>query len=107
MKATYSICFETTTPESVEAGDFAETGFEREHEPYERGDLRHLRDYEGFSGRHACDATDWFETGFSVTNYRTGEEENRSLHFRGVTPSTFKRINRYLNRKPVLGECAQ
>lgn len=100
-RVTYSITYSQVTPESAEVGDFSETGYVYQDIPYERGDLQDFK-REGFDtqGYHA---PRWFSTAFECIDYGTGTEEERSLHFDGVTPATLARIGRYLDGKPVLG----
>lgn len=99
MAHTVDITFSRTTPESVEAGDFSETGFVEEDysvEPDEHDreegltavDLVvKLLKYEGAtepSSTHFHKGI-WYSTSWEVVSYRTGEEEERSFHLRGFS----------------------
>ncbi len=107
MKATIAITYSETTPESVEHGDFSDTGFEVETRPYERGDLRSLGHYEGIY-QPSCypfqtyDGV-WWSSSFECVDYTTGTERELTLHLDNVTNATRQRVHRYLNRQPVLG----
>lgn len=40
----------------------------------------------------------WLASGYSIEDYGTGEEIEYTLHIEGVTPSTYARIARFLER---------
>ncbi len=101
MKALYGITFSQVTPESAEQGDFSDMGWISDYQPYEKGDLKRLK-YDGFNAAYG--GSTWFSTGSHCIDYRTGTEEIRDLHFKNVSESTHKRIERYLSGKPVLGQ---
>ena len=72
-----SVTFSTTTPESVEHGDFEETGFEVEpivvSPTYVHQDAGQYYTYD-------AEGSDWFSSSWETTDYRTGEAIQRSLH---------------------------
>ncbi len=102
-----SITYSTTTPESVEVGDFEDTGFEVEPEPATLEDIRNYAEQYGIGPRESPDYTDWWDSGWSVQSYRTGEEIQYALHVtrlgakRGarLDDRTFDRINKILGGK--------
>lgn len=99
MAHTIDITFSRTTPESAEAGDFSETGYEDEGislEPdeYDREEgltpvdlaVKFLKN-EGAtqpSSSHFHKGI-WYSTDWDVVSYRTGEEEERSFHLKGFS----------------------
>jgi hypothetical protein len=111
MKATtIAITFETVTPESAEHGDFAETGFELEPRPYERGDLKAYGRAEFISEPSSyptIDASTWFTQGQCDQDrayFERGEETRLSLHLGNVTTASMRRVARYLARKPIFSK---
>ena len=92
--------FSRTTPESVEQGDFSETGwideegeeieldkYDDEEETLITKTVNWLQDH------YACHASSypfslgcWYHTQFEVLDYSTGEEEERSFHLTGFSP---------------------
>jgi len=101
-KRTIFVAYEIVTPESAEYNDAAERGEEDEEEIVPSYDetfvsaaVKYLKD----SGAHSADGTDWFETGFEVTDYKTGEEENHTFHLRGFTDEEEALIHAEMKRK--------
>jgi hypothetical protein len=89
--------FSRTTPESVEQGDFSETGWIDEDgvdmtpepdtdETVVDNAVRFLR-YEGVieASSSSFHRGIWYSTEWSTIDYRTGEEEERSYHLHGFT----------------------
>lgn len=73
--------FETFTPESVEAGDAEERGFDWEDTDYTFRELVDLIERGGFihpSNSHGTPS--WLSTESETTDYSTGETEIKSLH---------------------------
>ncbi len=98
------ITYDVVTPESAEHGDFAESGWELETQPWKPGMLREIlkdfRFYHVEPSGYPFQPSDWW-TAYNVTEgsphyYETGEEQSRSLHISGITASTAHRINRLL-----------
>ncbi len=77
--------YQTTTPESVENGDFAETGFIFENEEYSFTDLINLINNDGYchTSDYPANSHSWISTEDEVENYATGENIQYSLHFNG------------------------
>jgi hypothetical protein len=106
--------FSRTTPDSVEDGDFSETGWIDEEgdvialDKYDRAEGLTLADKAVQWLRHAY-ATEpssshfhkgvWYSTGFNTTDYRTGEEEERSCHLYGFTEAEEREIFSEINRR--------
>lgn len=103
IRVTYS----RITPESAEDGDFSETGWideegsSMEPDKYDRREglsavdkaVKFLK-YDG-----ATEASSsyfhpgvWYSTGFDVSDYRSGESEERSYHLDGFTAAEQKEI---------------
>ena len=82
MTLQFNVTFETVTPESAEHGDTADSGFVSQDVA-----LREALDDLGF-GDGGCEANEspvtdprWVTMYQTNHDYRTGEIENRSLHF--------------------------
>ncbi len=104
------ITYSTTTPESVEHGDIAETGY---YLPggwrFETSEGVELVQENGYRLRDVVnvarelginqDMGRWFGSNSEICDYGTGEEVEYALHINGVTPSTYKRIARLLTGK--------
>jgi len=95
------VAFEIVTPESAEAGDFEETGEEGtdEIEPdydetFADAAIKYLKSHGAYPS-----GGDWFESGFEVTDYRTGEEENHSYHLKGFTEDEEAEIWREMEKR--------
>lgn len=100
IRARFRVTFETITPESVENGDTADSGF-----IYEDGtNLREAIRACGFYPHarvpgHGLfeDSGSWFSTIDADQNYRTGEETRYAIHPpRGITRASYGRLRRYL-----------
>ena len=96
MPHTFSITYATTTPESIEDGNYSETGFIDE-----ACTLREAHDRLRLEGRAV--ETDgwpvgrphWLSFGWYCTDYTTGEEKELTLHIPAtVTTSSARRIAR-------------
>jgi hypothetical protein len=98
-------CYTTVTPESVENGDFEDTGFtdggrNRLTSPVEfiSDDMGSLYD----AIRLGIDlgintwVGNWFESGSSIIDYSTGEEISYSMHIEGFSPGETSHIKRIL-----------
>jgi hypothetical protein len=93
--------FSTITPESAEQGDFAETGFIDEEgaeiEPDEDETLAQAAarwlESEGASEASSTQFHRgvWYSTEYD-TDYRTGEEEQRSFHLKDFTPEEEREV---------------
>lgn len=84
MNRTYS----EVTPESAEHGDFSDTGFIYEDQPFSFRDLvRELREFSALSCSHpgSCSGV-WASTHFETVDYSTGTEREESLHFSRSNP---------------------
>jgi hypothetical protein len=112
--------YQKVTPESAENGDVSEHGF---YQPggwfYPLTDSGHklnkqdyqtvlmtpgeLKDLLREAERHGIfeDSGRWFSSVDPQQDFRTGEETYFSLHFDGITQSTYKRISRVLQGKPL------
>ena len=66
------------TPESCEAGDFSDTGFDFEDEIYSLSELITLIKREGFYRESRGDR--WLTTGFHTTCYKTATDTEYNLH---------------------------
>lgn len=75
--------YSETTPESVEYGDFSDTGFVFEDTEFTFRELvRELRDCQYLSESHPGDCAHvWASTGFETKNYYTGTEREENIHF--------------------------
>ena len=127
MPVTFSFTYSTVTPESVESGDFEDNGFigypyifrysmnvdeirqdiiknpQDYREQWEVGELKYILNYaENLGIRGDLDSCDWFASGYSAESYTTGEDIEYCLHIDGVTPSTYRRISRFLSGKNIL-----
>jgi hypothetical protein len=94
INITYSRC----TPESVDAGDYSESGFESQGEEMT---FRELHDYMRRHGFTYCSDSHpgptspvWFSTEWATIDYRTGETEEKSIHFDRGQP---ERLRRWFN----------
>jgi hypothetical protein len=85
--------FEVITPESAESGDYAESGFDFENEPFTFRETVDLLKRHPVPSRSPCgdaDACVWF-TSHPETDYRTGEETTYSVHYsRDNAPRSLK-----------------
>lgn len=81
------------TPESVENGDFSETGFISEKEEVNFSQLVDLmREHcqPSYSPNDGSPQT-WYSSGFYTSDYSTGTEREESIHFhRDNTPNAAK-----------------
>jgi hypothetical protein len=84
-------CFATVTPKSAENGDFDDTGFVYQDVEFTFRELiRELREFTSLSSSHSTGSIgDWACTGFSTSDYRTGEEREETLHFSRENPERF------------------
>ena len=71
------------TPESAECGDTADRGFLFQDEPHTFRELvRLMRMHTQCSDYPArADGMAWFSSGYSVQDYRTGTEQETSIHY--------------------------
>ena len=90
------ITYQTTTPESVEEGDFADSGFEAEDLEFDS-----LYEIIGYMlSKGAAEPSNstyfhpntWYSTTDPETDYTTGEETQYSFHVKGVTEEEGKII---------------
>lgn len=89
MKYTVSVTYEVTTPESAEAGDVEETGFERENEILDQEELKRLIGNYGFAGVSSSHLTGplWLMTLDPVHDrdfFEKGLEKTYGLHLKAV-----------------------
>ncbi len=84
--------FAQTTPESAEVGDFSDTGFISECEQVTFTELVDLmKAHYQPSNSANIDINTWFSTGFYTQDYRTGTDQEDSIHFhRDNTPNAAK-----------------
>lgn len=86
-----------TTPESVEQGDFSETGFISEREEVTFRELVDLMREHYQPSRSPCEKLDTqtcLSSGFNTIDYQNGIEEETSIHFhRDNTPNAAKYWN--------------
>lgn len=76
-------CFADTTPESVEHGDFEETGILSEWNLTFRELVEELSGHQHWQ---LADGGNWFTTGFYTIDYRTGRDREETLHVRRPSP---------------------
>jgi hypothetical protein len=83
--------FTQTTPESSEAGDFSDAGMLAEREAVTFRELVSLMQEHPYPSNNFQDIDEntWFSSGYHVTNYATGEEEETSIHFHRDNPRNF------------------
>lgn len=85
IKTTYS----KTTPESVSIGDFSETGWiNKRGETFETVTeaAEFITNSGGIEPSSSCFHKGmWYSTGFSISDYQTGEEEENAFHLYGFT----------------------
>jgi len=104
-----TITFSRTTPESVEAGNYSESGWEDEdgvtmilddcdiEDGLTLADItaKYLKN-EGASSTFASSSHFhpglWYSTEWSTLDYRTGEQEERNFHLVGFTPKQEKEV---------------
>ena len=97
MKASPTIlisrCYATTTPDSVEAGDFEDTGSVYHNNEFSFRDLvQEMRDFtEASCSPNNGDVRTWLSTGFQVESYSTGEEREETLHFSRDNPAKLEK----------------
>lgn len=113
MPHAVNIYFSRTTPESVEDGEFSETGVVEENYPLEPDTWDRE---EGLTPVDLAEkllrkegATDpssshfhrgvWYSTGFEVVSYRTGEEEEKTFHLRGFTEAEEREVFHAITRR--------
>lgn len=77
MKFIVSETYQEVTPESAEYGDFSDTGFVFQDEPYS---LRELIDYIKRSGYARQGLTRWLSTEESIDCYQTLTYRSTNLH---------------------------
>lgn len=81
-RLTYSRTYNETTPESVENGDFSDTGIVFSN--YDAMVDLFIEEAEEFLDKESAP---WFSTGFNTTCYKTGTEREECLHLsRAATP---------------------
>ena len=96
MNINIRICYSRTTPESVDDGDFSETGIEEEFavtddDLYGDTIVEYLARYAYSNGYcQASSCPSWsvgtcYETGYYTIDYSTGEEEQRTMHIDGLS----------------------
>lgn len=79
----FSRTFARTTPESIDAGDFSETGFLEKGKCSFRELMDMLEEHTEASTyplRESSLQHTWFSDGFNVVCYTTGTEQENSLH---------------------------
>lgn len=89
-----SQAYTTYTPESIDAGDSADAGFDWEDAPHTFRETVDLIRDGGFaypSDSHGVPG--WLSTETYTTDYRTGESEQKSLH-----PGSDARSQRYWSK---------
>ena len=94
----YSICYSTITPESVESGDHADTGFiEKDTEGTLEIFLHEAMQY-GCIYTSNSDGSGWLYSEYDYTDrdsMKTGEKTSYSMHINSkISESSLKRINR-------------
>jgi hypothetical protein len=100
-KRTIFVAYEIVTPESAEEGDVEDRGEEAEEEiipSYDDTFASAATAYLRTRGARPSGG-DWFETGFEVSDYGTGAEENHSFHLRGFTDEEENMIWTEMERK--------
>jgi hypothetical protein len=94
-----NFCYQTTTPESAEHGDFESQGYitpgtwalaDAPTSSYELGDLRHLIAFAESLGIYFDGDNAYSVEPYVV--YETGDETTYSMHIEGCTDSTWCRI---------------
>ena len=112
--------YDVVTPESAEHGATSDNGFYESGgsryslgnvggQSYERptwkkpGDLRAAIREALNLGIHESSGSMWFYSVDPDRDFRTGEDTTYTFCPTGVTPATYRRIHRALNRLPVLG----
>lgn len=76
-------CFADITPESVEYGDFEETGILSEWDLTFRELVEELTSHRQWQ---CVEGSDWLSTGFHTIDYRTGRDREETLHVRRPSP---------------------
>lgn len=93
LKFLVSKTYSETTPESVEHGDFSDTGFVFCDEVYTLSELKCLIKSEGFSrerntgGKKSSPCSSWLSTGFETKCYKTGTDIEYNLHAKIIQPA--------------------
>ena len=85
--------FSETTPESVEDGDFSDSGFISEREEVTFRELVEIMEKhrQPSTSGGEIDTNVWFSTGFEVIDYGSGTEQEECIHFhRDNTPNAEK-----------------
>ncbi len=77
-----NITYATTSPESLDSGEFEETGFERENEKFSFRELVTLmKEHTEPSSSGNVTENTWFSTDFYTVNFRDGINKQTSIHF--------------------------
>ncbi len=102
-----TITFSRTTPESVEHGDFSDSGYlEEEGVSMEPDDIDQeegltvidkAADFLDDHGAHEPSSSEfhpgvWYSDGWSTIDYTTGTEEERNYHLEGFTPEQEREV---------------
>ena len=85
-----NICYQYITPESAEDGEFSDSFMYAENAEYSFRELVQAlkRVYNQASCSPASGSIfEWYETGFDIIDYRTGEEENKTIHYSRDNPA--------------------
>lgn len=104
-----AVSFATTTPESAEAGDYAETGWEDEEghdcEPADEDETAADLAVKFLKGEGGTEASSshfhkdvWYTQPDGSTDYRTGEEKILSFHLKGFTVEEQKEVFERMKR---------
>ena len=97
-KIKYSICFATISPESVEFGEYADSGFiEKNIEGTLSDFLYDVKKYGCFYTSNS-DGSGWLHSDWDYEgkdSFETGEQTSYSIHINSkITDSSLKRVNR-------------
>ena len=102
-----TVTYSTITPESAESGDFDDTGWVDEEgieialDKWDRADgltiakkaAKILRDAGAIEPSSSAPGRGtWYSTGFTTSDYQTGEEREESYHLKGFSPTEEREI---------------
>ena len=93
------ITYSTTTPDSAEDGDFADTGWKVGKDSMTIEDALSYARNLGIGPKSDYDSTRWWSSEWSTEDYGTGEQIEYSLHIDGLSEQESKWVNQLLGQR--------